>query len=173
MSVATRSALAFLAASAVTCPTYAQEALALDAAAAEGNGDWGFAVDGRVGYRTGIPRDLPVVGALYGWVFQLEIIGGYRQLFVDTGDLHLGRVGGGLRVGGSFDWFQPFVYSHCSAADADGNWGVLVDVGGALDWRLKTWSLGVHYAHDFLHLDTGWVDLNEIGAHVEIRGFWL
>jgi hypothetical protein len=172
VSRATLAAVAFLAVLSTAWPSYAQEAVGLDAAAAQGSGaanNWGFAVDGRIGYRTSFPRSL----AIHSVIFQFEIIGGYRQLFVDTGDLHLGRLGGGIRIGGAFAWFEPFVYGHFSAADADGNWGFLVDVGGALDWRLKTWSLGVHYAHDWLHLDMGWAELNEIGAHIEIRGFWL
>jgi hypothetical protein len=164
-----RAALAFVVASSVACPSQAQEVLALDAAGAiaDSGARGGFSVDGRVGYRTALAR------VIYGWIWQFEIIGGYRQIFIDTGDLHLGRVGGGLRTGGSIDSLQMFIVSHCSAADANGNWGVLVDLGAAFDWRLKTWSLGVHYAHDFLYLATGWVHLEEIGAHVELRGFWL
>ncbi len=173
MSRATRTALAFLAASAVARPSQAQEVVAFDAAVAEGSGDWGVSVDGRIGYRTGLPRGWPIIGAAYGLILQFEIIGGYRQLFADTGDLHLGRLGGGLRAGGSIYWFQPLVFLHGSAADANGNWGGLLDIGLALDARFKVWSFGVHYAHDFLHLDTGWMHLNEIGAHVEIRAFWF
>ena len=167
------TALAFLTVTAAACPSRAQEVIAVDNAAVESRGNWGFGADLRVGFRTGLPRNVPLIGAFYGLILQPEIIGGYRQLFVDTGDLHLGRIGGGLRAGGSIYWFQPLVFVHVSAADANGSWGTIVDVGLALDVRYRSWSWGVHGVHDFMHLDTGWTHLNELGAHVEFRAFWL
>jgi len=162
-----RAALALAAALAVASPSRAQEFVGVDHALVEGSGNWGFNVDARAGYRTALSR------VIYAWIWQFEIIGGYRQLFSSAGDLHMGRIGGGLRTGGSIYWLQLFLTGHASAADANGNWGVLADLGGAVDWRFKWWSLGTHYTHGFLHLDTGWQEFNEVGAHVEFRGFWL
>jgi len=159
--------LAFIAACAVTSPSRAQEFIGMDHSLMEGSGNWGFNVDLRAGYRTGFSR------ILYGWIFQLELVGGYRQLFTNVEDLHMGRIGGGLRSGFSIYWLQFLPFIHCSAADANGNWGVLVDGGVAVDWRFKWWSLGSHYTHGGLHLDTGWQEFNEVGAHVEFRGFVL
>jgi hypothetical protein len=140
---------------------------AVDGALAEGSGHWGFNGDLRAGYRTGLSR------VLYGWIFQFEIVGGYRHLFANTGDLDMGRLGLGLRTGFSVYWLQFLPFAHFSVADANGNWGELVDVGGALDWRINWVSIGSHYAHGFLHTDSGWQHFNEVGAHVEFRGFWL
>jgi hypothetical protein len=162
-----RTALAFLATTSFVVPSRAQEFIAVGQSAVESNGSWGINNDLRVGYRTGLSR------VLYGWIFQFELVGGYRHVFASAGDLDMGRVGGGLRTGMSIYWLQLLPFAHVSAADANGNWGVLVDVGGAVDWRFKWWSLGSHYAHGFLHLDSGWSDFNEVGGHVEFRGFWL
>lgn len=167
MTRATRAALAFAVTSAIAPPTHAQEFVALDHTAVEHSGDWGMNGDLRAGYRTGLSR------LLYGWIFQFELIGGYRHVFSNSNlpDLNMGRVGGGLRTGFSIYWLQFLPFGHVSAADASGNWGVLFDVGGAVDWRFKWWSIGSHYTHGFLHLDTGWSDFNEVGIHCEFRGF--
>jgi hypothetical protein len=164
---ATRALLAFVATSAFTLPSRAQEFIAFDHSLAEGSGNWGFSGDLRAGYRTGLSR------VTYGWIFQFELVGGYRQLFASTGDLHMGRIGGGVRSGFSVYWLQFLGFVHGSAADANGIWGELLDFGGAVDWRFKTWSAGTHYAHGILHLDSGWSEFNEVGIHFEFRGFWL
>jgi hypothetical protein len=172
---ARRSLVVVLAASMACLPSRrvcAQEALGLDASAVEGgrNAAWGFGVDGRAGYRTGPPRS---------WVehtvfVQIEAIGGYRRLFVTPRDLEIGSFGGGLRLGALLGWFEPFLFSHLSAADVSGTWGPLLDVGGALDWRLRTFNVGLHYGHDWAMPFQGTeLQLNEVGLHVEVRGFWL
>jgi hypothetical protein len=161
------AALAFAAAVAVACPSRAQEVIAVDAALAESTNNWGFNGDLRVGYRTGLSR------ILYGWIFQFELVGGYRHIFSSIGDLNMGRVGGGLRTGFSIYGLQVLPFVHVSAADASGYWGELVDLGAALDWRFNWVSIGSHYDHGFLHLDSGWQHFDEVGAHVEFRGYWL
>jgi hypothetical protein len=149
----------------------AQVAIGTDASAVRGgtNAAWGFGIDGRFGYRTGFPREWIV----HSIIVQFEGIGGIRQLLAQPDGLDIKTLGGGLRIGGALSWFQPFVFAHFNAANALGDWGYLVDLGGALDWRLRTYSVGVHYAHDWLRIAPGWQQLNEFGIHTEVRGFWL
>ena len=149
----------------------AQVAIGADASAVHGgtNAAWGFGIDGRFGYRTGFPR----AWIVHSIIVQAEAIGGIRQLLAQPDDLDIKTLGGGVRIGGALSWFQPFVFAHFNAANALGDWGYLVDFGGALDWRLRTLSVGVQYAHDWLHIAPGLQQFNEFGVHIEVRGFWL
>jgi hypothetical protein len=151
--------------------SHAQAAIGLDVSAVHGgtNPAWGFGLDGRVGYRTGFPR----AWIVHSVIVQFEGIGGIRQLLASSDDIDIKTLGGGVRIGGALSWFQPFVYGHFNAANALGDWGYLIDVGGALDWRLRTYSLGVHYTHSWLHIPPGWQQFDEFGPHVEVRGFWF
>ena len=148
----------------------AQEAIGLDTSAVrrETNAAWGFGVDGRFGYRTGFPR----AWIVHSVIVQFEGIGGIRQI-LGSDAIDVETLGGGVRIGGAFNWFQPFAFAHVNAANSSGDWGYLVDLGAALDWRLPAYSLGVHYAHSWLHTAPDWEQFNEFGLHVEVRGFWF
>jgi len=150
--------------------SHAQYAVGADASAVTSSGGaWGLGIDGRFGYRFGLPR----AWIWHNPIFQLEAIAGYQHLFSGSQDVDVGRLGGGGRIGFLVGAFEPFGFAHISVADTAGGWGSLWDAGVALDWRAPTFNVGVHGARDSLSVGTVTDDLWELGLHFEIRGFWL
>lgn len=149
----------------------AQEVAGVDVSAIEtgAHGKWGLGVDGRLGYLGGLPR----AWIVHNVVWQLEVVGGYKRLPASGGDVGVGSVGGGLRLGLFYGPVQGVGFVHGRAATMSGDWGPMVDAGAALDWRFSAWSVGLHYVHDWLFAPLDKQQLNELGLHVEIRGFWL
>lgn len=142
----------------------------LDVATLTGPGPgWGEAVDGRFGWRFGLPRAFLV----HSVVLQVEAVAGYHRFAPWNMGASIERIGGGGRVGYLFGWLEPFFVAHASVADAAGSAAYLVDCGGALDWRLPAWSVGGHYGHDWLGGRSGQSQWNELGLHVEVRGYWF
>ena len=151
-------------------PGAAQVVLGADVGGAKESGSrWGGAVDGRFGWRFGLPR----AAIVHSIIFQLEAIAGYDRLPPWDAGTAVERLGGGGRIGLLLGWLEPFGLSHASIADAAGKVAYLVDVGAALDWRLPAWSLGLHWSHDWLGGNVDSVQFDELGVHVELRGFWF
>jgi hypothetical protein len=162
-------ALALVAAT--TRTSHAQYALGGDVSAVRGdaNGVWGLGIDGRFGYRFGLPR----AWIWHSLIMQLEAVAGYEHMLSGARDVDVGRLGGGGRLGLLLGAFEPFAFAHITVADAPAGWGNLWDVGAALDWRLATFNVGVHAARSRLNVadeaDLFW----EFGLHSEFRGFWF
>ena len=124
-----------------------QVAVGVDAGATyEPSVGWGLGFDGRLGYRFGLPRE----AILHSLIMQVEAIAGQMFLAPWANPVAVERFGGGLRLGWLLDEVEPFAFAHISAAANPNGWGYLGDVGGALDWRLRTFSLGLHATHSWL-----------------------
>jgi hypothetical protein len=145
----------------------AQVAVGVDAGATyEPRVGWGLGFDGRLGYRFGLPRE----AILHSLIMHVEAIAGQMFLAPWANPVAVERFGGGLRLGWLLDEVEPFAFAHISAAADPNGWGYLGDVGGALDWRLRTFSLGLHATHSWLSLVDGNRQVWEFGPHVEVRG---
>jgi hypothetical protein len=148
---------------------HAQWALGADGGGtqASASDDWGGAVDGRFGFRFGLPREF----IIHTIICQPEVIVGYRSM--PWASTHVARFGGGGRLGLLVYGLEIFAFGHFSGADAAGSASYLGDVGAALDYRLQTWSFGYHYAREVLHAHGVENAFDNFGLHVEIRGYWL
>jgi hypothetical protein len=131
------------------------------------NEAWGAAVDGRFGVRFGLPREF----IIHTLICQPELVVGYRSL--PWAGANAVRFGAGGRIGFLIAGLEPFAFGHYTAAEAGGDWGSVGDVGAALDYRLETWSFGYHYAREFVHVHHVNQAIDDLGIHVEIRGYWF
>lgn len=129
--------------------------------------EWGGAADLRFGLRFGLPRAF----IIHTIILQPEVIAGVRRLPPWDADVTAYRVGGGGRIGATLGYVEPFGVAHFSGAEGDSHWGYLWDVGAAVDLRFTGSSLGVHWAHDWLHIAGAQEQFNNFGLHFEVRWF--
>jgi hypothetical protein len=127
----------------------------------------GGAIDGRIGYRFGLPRSFIV----HTVIFQPEAFVGYRYVPVDATADNAVRFGAGGRIGFLLGRLEPFVFGHFGPSRGDSHWGYSGDFGGALDARFSFWSAGLHVDYDWLSLGGTPLGHYEVGPHVEARWF--
>jgi hypothetical protein len=143
------------------------------------SGGLGVGLDGRFGYRTGLPRSAWV----HVIIVQVEAVSGYRRVPGPEGLVASGHLGAGARIGLLFGDFEPFFVAHFSAAGGSDGLGYLGDVGGALDWRLHdvhrrgrdtgvALSVGLHGIYNRLAFAREQWSMVELGPHFELREFW-
>lgn len=130
----------------------------------------GGGVVGRLGYRFGLPRHLP----MHFLIIQPEAAAGYAWVPTSGPQARLGDVTLGGRVGvlGFLcAYFEPFFFARYGIAF--GSHGPLgaAEVGAAFDWRLPWASIGIHAGHTrFDAAGTSWPYF-VIGPHFEARWF--
>jgi hypothetical protein len=144
------------------------------------------AADARFGVRFGLPRNWgvyrTVTSVLLGsMILQPEAIGGYRRVpaafaapslgLGSAGDtIEVGRVGAGLRLGFAVlptRPFEPLIFAHFGPAFGSGDFGSLLDMGAAIDWRFDWGSLGVQASFDSLSVRGGTLAWFEVGPHLD------
>ncbi len=130
----------------------------------------GLGLKARFGYRTALTRGSP----FHLFIFQPEAIAGYGRLGLSTSsspEAQIGFAGGGLRLGGLTGRVEPFVYFHASYAFGTGGSRMLADGGCALDLRLPSASIGLHFSYDWLLPEGNARSWFELGPHFEVRWF--